>query len=116
MKIEEYIADLRKTSNIVVSLHDGEIKIRGPKASLTDETIERIKSRRAEILAFFSNKHNGAIADSIPKAAVKEFYPISHAQRGLYSVYASDPNSIAYNMPAAFIIDGAFDIARCEGA
>ncbi|UCH97695.1 MAG: AMP-binding protein, partial [Candidatus Aminicenantes bacterium] len=44
----------------------------------------------------------------------KEFYPLSSAQEGLYSIQQIDPQSTAYNMCQMFLLSGELDIEAFE--
>lgn len=43
-------------------------------------------------------------------------YPLSFAQKRMYTLFCRDPHSIAYNMPEALIIDGDLDRSRLGNA
>lgn len=49
--------------------------------------------------------------DIIP-AEKKEYYELSHGQRRLWVLCQFEKDSIAYNMPGAFMISGAFDVGN----
>jgi amino acid adenylation domain-containing protein len=46
----------------------------------------------------------------------RAFYPLSSAQRRMYSLYLLDPANLAYNLPSATIIDGPLNRSRLEAA
>ncbi|HYE55927.1 MAG TPA: amino acid adenylation domain-containing protein, partial [Chitinophagaceae bacterium] len=50
----------------------------------------------------------------IPKAEVKEYYPLSPAQKRLYYNWELDKHSIAYNIPVAFKIPEVTNAERLE--
>lgn len=52
----------------------------------------------------------------IPKAAEKERYGLSSAQRRLYFLYEMDKASLAYNMPRFIKIKGTVDIKKLQEA
>lgn len=54
--------------------------------------------------------------EEIKKTAIKENYLVSSAQKRLYIVNQIDESSMAYNMPAAFEIEGMLDISKIEEA
>ncbi len=49
---------------------------------------------------------------AIPKAAAKEYYGVSSAQKRLFILYELDKDSLAYNMPSVFRLEGVFDYSR----
>lgn len=46
---------------------------------------------------------------SIPRIPDAESYPVSHAQRRLWILHEMEPQSAAYNMPSAFVLEGKLD-------
>jgi tyrocidine synthetase-3 len=46
----------------------------------------------------------------------KAGYPLTHAQRRLWVLEQMNPDAVAYNMPAAFRLEGSIDVARLERA
>ncbi|MGE5343974.1 MAG: amino acid adenylation domain-containing protein [Candidatus Omnitrophota bacterium] len=46
---------------------------------------------------------------SIEPAEKKEYYPLSPAQKRLYFVHLMAPHSVAYNIPACWLLNGALD-------
>jgi len=52
----------------------------------------------------------------IPKARRKEHYPMSSAQKRQYALQQIDPSSTAYNLSAAFVMEGQLDRKKLERA
>src|SRR6202008_683396 len=46
---------------------------------------------------------------SISRIPEAETYPVSHAQRRLWILHQMEPQSAAYNMPSAFVLEGKLD-------
>ncbi|UCH94008.1 MAG: amino acid adenylation domain-containing protein, partial [Candidatus Aminicenantes bacterium] len=53
---------------------------------------------------------------SIEPAPLKEYYPLSSAQKRLYILQQMDETGIGYNMPGVFLLEGDLDGAKLEGA
>ncbi|MCP5046459.1 MAG: amino acid adenylation domain-containing protein, partial [bacterium] len=70
-----------------------------------------IKELSAYIKGLTQKKHI-----SIPPAEKRDYYPLSSAQRRLYVLQQMDPTATAYNMPTAWVIEGAADKNRLETA
>ncbi|MCP5048415.1 MAG: amino acid adenylation domain-containing protein, partial [bacterium] len=51
---------------------------------------------------------------SIPPVEERDYYPLSSAQRRLYVLQEMDETSTAYNMPSAWLLEGAVDKRRLE--
>ncbi|MEE1055620.1 MAG: amino acid adenylation domain-containing protein, partial [Acutalibacteraceae bacterium] len=47
--------------------------------------------------------------ESIPKAEIKEYYPMSSTQRRMYLINQIDDTGVTYNIPASIKFTGAFD-------
>jgi len=53
---------------------------------------------------------------SIKKAAEKEHYPLSNAQKRLWFLYKFDPTSVAYRVPMTYLIQEVLDVQAFEQA
>ncbi|MFC0210898.1 non-ribosomal peptide synthase/polyketide synthase [Paenibacillus chartarius] len=53
---------------------------------------------------------------AIPPAEVKDFYPVSSAQKRLYLLHQMEDAELSYNMPGAMTLDGPLDLERFEAA
>jgi amino acid adenylation domain-containing protein len=69
-----------------------------------------------EELAVVAGESSRANQEYIPKIADASDYPVSPAQRRLWILAQLEDGSIAYNMPASVLIDGALDIDRLDEA
>ncbi len=50
----------------------------------------------------------------IPKAEKAEYYPISPAQKRMYTLYAMNKENLAYNLPSATLIEGNLDMEKAR--
>ena len=51
---------------------------------------------------------------SLPKSAIKDYYPISSAQKRVYYAWLRDKNSLLYNIAGVIIIEGNIDKSKLE--
>lgn len=107
MSIADYILDLRRDHNVVVSFENGELKVRAPKQSLNKEVIEELKSKKEELIHFFMSIDT--TDEVIVPVSGKAFYKASSAQKRLYFIHELDKTSLAYNLPRAVKIEGELD-------
>ncbi|MCE7996677.1 MAG: amino acid adenylation domain-containing protein [Roseivirga sp.] len=56
------------------------------------------------------------VSTSIPKAPVKDIYPLSSVQQRLYFLNEFDQDLLAYNMPMVLTLEGTLDPARLKSA
>ena len=74
----------------------------GVKLALKDIFISTTPEQIAEII----NSRAGEIYEAIPKAAEKEYYPMTSTQKRTYYIQQMEPQSTAYNMPFGMILKG----------
>jgi amino acid adenylation domain-containing protein/non-ribosomal peptide synthase protein (TIGR01720 family) len=84
MNLVEFYLDLA-AQGITLWAEDGKLRYRAPKEAMTPAIVETIKEQRSEILGWLQER----------TATVG---PLSAAQRGLWYVYQSAPQSPAYNL------------------
>lgn len=116
MKIQDYISELRRSKNVIVTVADGELKISGNKEALTPDLIAELKSKKAEILSFFKSLQGYELGIEIPKAAQQDYYPLSSAQKRLYFIQEMDKKAIGYNQPSVVKLEGTVDEGRLQQA
>lgn len=114
MRIDEYITRLRKENNIVISVADNDVKVRGDKAALTQEIIASIRRRKPEILDFFSSVSSSELAPPVRITSGTGSYRLSAVQKRLYFLHEMNRTSLAYNMPQGVRIVGALDVLKLE--
>ncbi|WMJ80655.1 amino acid adenylation domain-containing protein [Clostridium sp. MB40-C1] len=128
---EEYIAPRNEIEKIIVRIF--EEVVGGNKISVDDDFFEvgghslratKVVNRievetgvRIPIKIIFSERTAEAIAryieesenkeyESIPKAEEKEYYPMSSSQKRMYLIWQMKKESIVYNMPACYKLEG----------
>ena len=63
-----------------------------------------------EELAYITEQRAGSYREqNIVPVAIKEHYPVSHAQKRLWVLSQFKEASVAYNMPYTLVVEGAFD-------
>ncbi|WP_394751323.1 amino acid adenylation domain-containing protein [Spongiimicrobium salis] len=115
MKIEDYITQLRKKHNVLITNKNGELKVTS-KAPLEQELINEIKRRKPEITAFFNAVAASKAIPVIGKAEKKSAYPLSSVQKRMYFLQSYQKESLAYNMPHTLEIQGNLDIDKFKWA
>lgn len=75
--------------------------------------VEKVRISETDVTAIDNVSYT-----SIPinKAVDKSYYQASSQQQRLYSLQALDPESLAYNMPDAFLLKGPVDVDRLSNA
>ncbi|QHI35445.1 Tyrocidine synthase 3 [Kordia antarctica] len=95
--------------NVKIEAVQGKLDIEAPQGVLTNELVSEIKEHKEELLDFLTKyKRENITTEKIPKATIKESYPLSSAQKRLWIMCQFKNGSIAYNMPTS--IELASDI------
>ncbi|MGH8077366.1 MAG: condensation domain-containing protein, partial [Lysobacter sp.] len=89
---------------------DGDaLRIRGAKANLTPELMQRVQRLKAQLLAFLlAAEHSGTTSTPIPRRAADEPMHLSFMQQNLWLIDRLE-GSAHYNMASALSIEGCFD-------
>ncbi|GAB5525199.1 MAG: hypothetical protein Roseis2KO_30710 [Roseivirga sp.] len=107
MSIADFILDLRRDHNVVVSFENGELKVRAPQQNLNREVIAELRSKKEELIDFFRSLES--TDEVIVPVSDKAYYRASSAQKRLYFIYELDKDSLAYNLPRAVKMKGELD-------
>ena len=67
-------------------------------------------------MAEYIKEATGSIYKSIEPVGIKEYYPLSSAQKRLYILNQIERESLAYNMPGTLVLEGKLDKERLEKA
>jgi amino acid adenylation domain-containing protein len=109
--MELLLKELEK-NDIKLFERNGELIIDYPqKVKLPKHLLEEIKKNKESLVIYLLNKNN-----KIHAAQSKEYYVASSAQKRLYFLYEFDKESLNYNMPELYKLDGEIEINRIEDA
>jgi len=109
--MELLLRELEK-NDIKLFKRDGELIIDYPKeVMLPKHLLEDIKKNKESLVVYLLNKSN-----KIHTVQSKEYYAASSAQKRLYFLYEFDKESLNYNMPELYKLDGEIEINRIESA
>ncbi|HEV9037128.1 MAG TPA: condensation domain-containing protein, partial [Puia sp.] len=101
------ISRLRKL-NIEISLVAGKLRIHAPEGVLTGELLEEIKASKDYLIEYILEVRGNRPDTGIPPAEKKRYFRLTSAQRRLYTLYAMDRDSLAYNETQVIRLDGDF--------
>ncbi len=109
--IDEFLSELRHLD--VKLWNEGDrLRYKAPKETLTPALLQELKERKAEILAFL-HKANAATSSNLsPILPVPRDgnLALSFAQARLWLLAQLEPDSPAYNIPAAFRLTGLLNV------
>lgn len=108
MSIQDFIGSLEK-KRIKVKLVDKQLSINSLSGKLSQEMIDEIKDRKAELLDYLEHKSAKTVSvdhpytlnsknRDIPIVEEQEYYEVSHAQRRMWTVEQFGNTQGAYNM------------------
>jgi len=113
--IEAFLSYLRRR-DINLWLDGNDLCYKAPSQTLTPALIQELKERKAEILTFLHNANattHSNLPPILPASRDKDL-PLSFAQQRLWFLNQLEPNSCAYNMPAAYRLTGQLNITALE--
>ncbi|PON12915.1 hypothetical protein C2W62_37100 [Candidatus Entotheonella serta] len=111
----EFLADLIQ-QNIRLWADGDQLRLRVPEGGVTDDLIQQLQARKAEILDFLrrsAHKVDRLPIESMPR---QEPLPLSYAQQRLWFLDQLEGPSSTYNIPWALRLSGALQIAALEQA
>ena len=108
MKVELLVSKL-KSLQVHLGLEDGRLKVNAPKGVLNSDLVQQLKESKEEIIKFLSYHASYDTYQQIEPVAVKEYYPVSHAQKRLWILSQIDEDQVAYNIPLHFVFQGELD-------
>ncbi|HUJ60961.1 MAG TPA: amino acid adenylation domain-containing protein, partial [Kofleriaceae bacterium] len=65
-------------------------------------------------LAGLIEAHDRTALPPIPKVSERDHYPLTSVQRRLYAIHQASPESVSYNMPSVFSVEGRVTPERLE--
>ncbi len=113
--IQELLSELRHR-NVNLWLEGDRLRYKAPKETLTPELLQELRSRKAEIQEFLYRVNAGTTVplQSIVPVRREGNLPLSFTQTRLWFLDQLEPNSAAYNMPAAYRLTGKLNITALE--
>lgn len=115
MSTSELISKLRQ-SGIRLQLSEAGLTLKSGKAKVADGLVQEVKAQKEELIAYLEKLRGNAAFESIPVAEQQAHYPLSNAQHRLWMLNQIEEERVAYNMPAAYALKGALDVAAFEQA
>lgn len=113
--LTELLQTLR-ARDIRVTVDQGELRLRAPAGALTDDLRHALRAHKAELLTLLTRGASGPLPP-IPVTARTGAVPLSAAQRRLWFLDALNTDGpAAYNIAAAFTVEGALDLPAFTAA
>ncbi len=111
MKIQEFLSYLC-SRDIKLWIENGRLRCSAPKEALTPELKAELAARKAEIFDFISQANQAlkTCSEPIQPGLRQGNIPLSFSQQRLWFLNQLEPNSSAYNIPAAVKITGKLNI------
>jgi amino acid adenylation domain-containing protein len=112
MSALELIARLR-AAGIKLALHEGKIRLKAEKGSLTEKLKQEITAHKQEIIALLSS---GDTAPALRSTNRDQPLPLSYAQQRLWFLDELEPGTPVYNMPFALKVRGKLNTEALQNA
>lgn len=96
-------------------LEDGQLRFNAPEGAFTQDVKEAVLGQKAEIISFLASAEQYT-ASSITRRDITKPAALSFSQQRLWLLDQIDPGSSTYNIPAAFLLEGALDLERLKSA
>ncbi|MBR8837985.1 MAG: amino acid adenylation domain-containing protein [Stigonema ocellatum SAG 48.90 = DSM 106950] len=115
MKVVEFLSYLNSL-DIKIWLEEQKLRYQAPKGVMTSEIKEEIATRKPEIIAFLKQAKTPSSAAELAIIPVSrdEDLPLSFAQQRLWFLHQLSPDSTAYNLLEALLLEGSFNLVALE--
>ena len=114
MSTLDLIARLR-TAGIRLTIHEGKIRLKAEKGSLTEALKQEISVHKQEIIALLSSGDTETTPELQP-AKRDQALPLSYAQQRLWFLDELEPGTPVYNMPFALKVHGKLNTEALQNA
>ncbi|TQV77373.1 amino acid adenylation domain-containing protein [Aliikangiella marina] len=104
---------------VVLSLENGQLKYKAEKGKFTDELKELIKVNKQEIISYISKIEDKPTLNVLPPIKPRDSnqnLPLSYAQQRLWFISQLGNDSVQYNMPGQFFLQGELNLMAFERA
>lgn len=115
MTVFELIRELEK-NKVIPQLAGEQLKLIGETESLPAELLNKIKSRKNEILEFLNELNNQRREEDIITVPPREYYELSNAQKRIWILSQFEGGSAAYNITSAFYLKGKINAIHLNEA
>ena len=112
-EVLKFLTNLKK-SGIFISLEGNDLEVEASDDLLTDEILSNLKSWKQDIVDYLQDKAHSIDFEYIKKADVKDYYPLSSAQKRLYILQEMDPDNVVYNVPTKISLGEDAELDRIE--
>jgi hypothetical protein len=116
MSITDLIADLSQRG-VRLWLDGEQLRFRAPQGTLTSELKSQLAARKDELREFLQQVQSSLEAPAAPAispAPRDDDPPLSYAQERLWFTAQWEPESAAYNISDAIVVDGRIDLPALE--
>lgn len=108
------VLELCQKNNIIISVQNGDLKIKGKKSALTSDIIELLRTHKSALITFLqlrAGQGESRVDKHIPIVDREEKLLASYAQRRLWFVDRLEENdSTEYNLALRFRFKGKLDV------
>ncbi|MCW3465952.1 non-ribosomal peptide synthetase [Chitinophaga nivalis] len=104
-----------RENNINLKLEAGELSVRFPKGKVDPALLAAVKSNKAALISYLTSL-NQQSHFHIPQIKEQAGYVLSSSQRRLWVLSRFGEGNAAYNIPGAYVFEGALEPANLEYA
>ncbi|MEX6633172.1 non-ribosomal peptide synthetase [Hyphococcus lacteus] len=97
------------------SLHEGGLKVSAPKGMIDAAAAEKIRALKADILEVLENDGGPGIA-KISRVERSDQHQLGYVQQRIWAHEQMQPDTILYQLPAAWRLDGPLEIGTLNRA
>jgi tyrocidine synthetase-3 len=114
MNVQALLNELRKLG-VRLQLVDSQLKINAPAGTISPAHIEHIREHKTTIISYLRELKSEDYRE-IPVIPVMDSYPLSNSQKRLWVTSQLEKQSVAYNIPVVYKLNGIPDTAALRHA